>query len=259
MRASLLSSSSDIVAAEDAVTRSKTALADAEKSHEDAVQKSQDPAATQVHARKKQIDRINAEIDAYGVERGTAQAEIAKKEIEEGSLQEGQAEHKELRKKWRVYETLLSAYSKKGLPSQILDKLLPAINQEIDEILSGVVDFTVQLEIDSETNALEIYIDYGDSRRIIELGSGMEKMISSIAIRVALTRITSLPKPDFIIIDEGFGALDESQIVACNDLIKSLKRIYRFILVISHVDSIKDSVDQVIEITRTNGASRVTA
>jgi len=259
LRASLLSSSSDIVAAEDAVTRSKTALADAEKSHEDAVQKSQDPAATQVHARKKQIDRINAEIDAYGVERGTAQAEIAKKEIEEGSLQVGQAEHKELRKKWRVYETLLSAYSKKGLPSQILDKLLPAINQEIDEILSGVVDFTVQLEIDSETNALEIYIDYGDSRRIIELGSGMEKMISSIAIRVALTRITSLPKPDFIIIDEGFGALDESQIVACNDLIKSLKRIYRFILVISHVDSIKDSVDQVIEITRTNGASRVTA
>ena len=87
----------------------------------------------------------------------------------------------------------------------------------------------------------------------------MEKMISSIAIRVALTRITSLPKPDFIIIDEGFGALDESQIAACNSLIRSLKRVYRFILVISHVDAIKDAVDNVIEISRVNGTSRVSA
>lgn len=257
LRSSIHTLASDIKAASDAVGRAEIALAEAEKAHSDATQKMQDPEAAQVLTHKKRLDRINSEIDAYGVERGTCQSEIAKKEIEENRLQEGQTEHKELRKKWRVYETLLSAYSKKGLPSQILDKLLPAINQEIAEILSGVVNFTVQLEIDSETNALEIYIDYGDSRRIIELGSGMEKMISSIAIRVALTRITSLPKPDFIIIDEGFGALDESQIAACNNLIRSLKRVYRFILVISHVDAIKDAVDNVIEINRVNGASRV--
>lgn len=259
LRAALQASASDILSAGDAVNRAETAVSEAENTHSEAVKKSQDPEAAQVLTHKRKIDGINSEIDAYGVERGNCLAEISRKEIEEKSLQDGQAEHKELRKKWRVYETLLTAYSKKGLPSQILDKLLPAINQEIAEILSGVVNFTVQLEIDSETNSLEIYIDYGDSRRIIELGSGMEKMISSIAIRVALTRITSLPKPDFIIIDEGFGALDESQIVACNNLIKSLKRIYRFILVISHVDAIKDSVDQVIEIARMNGASRVTA
>ena len=259
LRSALRSASSEISAAKDAVSRAEEAANEAKIAHDDAVSRSQDPEAAQVLTHKKRLDAINAEIDSYGVEKGNCQAEIAKREIEEQGLRDGQTEHKELRKKWRVYETLLSAYSKKGLPSQILDKLLPAINQEIAEILSGVVNFTVQLEIDSETNALEIYIDYGDSRRIIELGSGMEKMISSIAIRVALTRITSLPKPDFIIIDEGFGTLDESQIVACNNLIRSLKRIYRFILVISHVDAIKDSVDQVIEISRINGASRVNA
>jgi len=259
LRASLQAASGDIEAAREAASQAESSLIDAKNAYNEAVEKSQDPEAAQVLELKRKIDSINSEIDGYGVERGNCQAEITKKEIEEKSLSDGQEEHKELRKKWRVYETLLSAYSKKGLPSQILDKLLPAINQEIAEILSGVVNFTVTLEIDSETNALEIYIDYGDSRRIIELGSGMEKMISSIAIRVALTRITSLPKPDFIIIDEGFGSLDESQIVACNNLIRSLKRIYRFILVISHVDAIKDSVDQVIEINRVNGASRVNA
>ncbi len=259
LRSALRNAEAEIISARDSVARAEESVKDAKSSYDDAVTRSQDPEAAQVLSYKKKLDSINSEIDAYGVERGNCQAEITKKEIEEQGLRDGQAEHKELRKKWRVYETLLTAYSKKGLPSQILDKLLPAINQEISEILGGVVNFTVQLEIDAETNALEIYIDYGDSRRIIELGSGMEKMISSIAIRVALTRITSLPKPDFIIIDEGFGTLDESQTVACNNLIRSLKRIYRFILVISHVDAIKDSVDQVIEINRVNGASRVNA
>ena len=84
-------------------------------------------------------------------------------------------------------------------------------------------------------------------------------MIASLAIRVALTQITSLPKPDFIVIDEGFGSLDGSQLTSCINMIKSLKRIYRFILVISHVDAVKDAVDQVIEIDRINGASRVVA
>jgi exonuclease SbcC len=259
LRSSLRSAKSELAAAESACDRAKGLLGDAKRDYESAVERAADETSSAVSAQKAELDSINDEIDAIGKERGNRQADMARHESERDALVAGQADSKELRKQWRVYETLLSAYSKKGLPSQILDKLLPAINAEISEILSGVVNFEVQLEIDAETNSLEIYIDYGDSRRIVELGSGMEKMIASIAIRVALTRITTLPKPDFIIIDEGFGTLDESQLTACVALIRSLKRIYRFILVISHVDAVKDAVDQVIEITRVNGASQVTA
>ena len=74
-------------------------------------------------------------------------------------------------------------------------------------------------------------------------------MMASIAIRVALINISSLPKSDIFIIDEGFGALDESNIEACGRLLKSLKRYFKTILIISHVDSIKDIVDKNIEIT----------
>jgi exonuclease SbcC len=229
------------------------------REHEDAIKKSDESSSREVQGIKSELDQINKQIDQLGLERGEKQTAAAKCETEIESLKRGQEEFKSLKRQWRIYETLISAYSKKGLPSQILDKLLPAINLELAEILNGVVTFQVQLEIDQETNSLEIYIDYGDSRRIIELGSGMEKMVASLAIRVALTRITSLPKPDFIVIDEGFGTLDETQLVSCISLIKSLKRIYRFILVISHVDAVKDAVDQVIEITREAGTSRVVA
>ena len=258
-RSSLKTTRDDLTSSESAIQQCKSSWEDATKDHESAIKKSQEEGSVEIQKLKADLDQSNSDIDALGLDRGNKQSQLSKKQAEISSLIAGQAEYKELRGKWKIYETLLSSYSKKGLPSQILDKLLPAINAEISEILSGVVSFDVQLEIDAETNSLEIYIDYGDSRRIIELGSGMEKMIASLAIRVALTQITSLPKPDFIVIDEGFGSLDGSQLTSCINMIKSLKRIYRFILVISHVDAVKDAVDQVIEIDRINGTSRVVA
>ena len=108
----------------------------------------------------------------------------------------------------------------------------------------------MELEADTESNSMDIYINYGDSKRIIELGSGMEKMISSLAIRVALINISSLPKTNVLIIDEGFGSLDETNLESCGNLLKSLKKWFKNILVISHIDEIKDIVDNTIDIRK---------
>ena len=158
------------------------------------------------------------------------------------------------------FETLTlleNAFSKKGIPQNIITKNLPLINSEITKILSGIAGFTVEIECD-DSSSIEIYINYGDRKRIIELGSGMEKMISSIAIRVALTNISSLPKSDMLIIDEGFGVLDESNLEACARLLQNLKNYFRKILIISHVDAIKDIVDNVLSIDSSTGKASVT-
>ena len=104
---------------------------------------------------------------------------------------------------------------------------------------------------------MDIYINYGDSKRIIELASGMEKMMASLVIRVALINISSLPKTNMLIIDEGFGALDETNIAACNTLLDSLKKWFRNIIIISHIDAVKDSVDNVIDISSVGNNSLV--
>lgn len=156
-----------------------------------------------------------------------------------------------------IYELINMAMSKKGLPSQIISKMLPQINNEIQNILMGVCNFTVELEVDDESNSLEIYINYGDKRRIIELGSGMEKMISAIATRVALINLSSLPKSNIFIIDEGFGALDDTNLEACTRLLRSLKKYFRQILIISHVDAIKDAVDNFVDINWIDGGASV--
>ena len=154
----------------------------------------------------------------------------------------------EVVKKWKTYDLFSYAVSKKGIPAMLINNSLPLINKEINKILLGVATFTINLEDDG--TSLNVYIDYGDSKRIIECASGMEKMIASIAIRVALINISSLPKSNIFIIDEGFGALDDSNIESCSRLLTSLKKYFKTILIISHVDSIKDIVDKNIEINK---------
>jgi len=170
-------------------------------------------------------------------------------------LQKEKIEYYNLIEEWKTYDLFSYAVSKKGIPSMLINNSLPLINQEINKILSGVTTFNINLE--EEGSNLNVYIDYGDSKRIIECASGMEKMITSIAIRVALINISSLPKSNIFIIDEGFGALDDSNIESCSRLLTSLKKYFKTILIISHVDSIKDIVDKNIEILRKGNDSYV--
>jgi len=172
-------------------------------------------------------------------------------------LEKEQKEYQRLISEWTVFENIVVATNKRGIPLQVLSSELPKINSEISKILQGVVGFTVELEADHQSNSMDVFINYGDSRRIIECASGMEKMMASLAIRVALINVSSLPKSDMLIIDEGFGALDEMNVEACNRMLQSLKRWFRVIFVISHVDAVKDAVDNFVEITSNGKDSRV--
>ena len=172
-------------------------------------------------------------------------------------FQKQKKEYDKANKQLKTYDMIAQAFSRRGIPVQIIHSLLPKINDEIAKILSGVVGFAVELEADLESNAMDIYINYGDSRRIIELGSGMEKMMSSLAIRVALINCSTLPKTNMLMIDEGFGALDETNLEACGKLLQSLKKWFKNILIISHIDAIKDIVDNTIEITKKGVDSHV--
>ena len=137
----------------------------------------------------------------------------------------------------------------------MMAKQLPAINAELAKILSDVTGFTIELEVDERNT--DIYINYGDTRRPVECASGMEKMVSSMALRVAMSNVSSLSKSDMFVVDEGFGALDPQNIESVISLLHRLKRYYRLILVISHVEVVKDSVDDVIVITREGMDSKV--
>ena len=206
---------------------------------------------------RSSIVSLEREIKSIDIKRTDILKAIAENKVRLEKIEEDRERFEKFKSELNVYDLFMKAVSKKGIPLQIILSQLPIINSEISKILHGVVGFTVELEANPDSNAMDVFINYGDSRRVIELASGMEKMMSSLAIRVALINVSSLTKTNMLIIDEGFGSLDESNIEACSRLLKSLKKWFRNIIIISHVDAIKDAVDNSLEIVKNEKNSKV--
>ena len=157
---------------------------------------------------------------------------------------------------YEAYEYYMSAIGRDGVPYDIMSKAIPQIESEINAILSQIVEFTISLEVDGKNIVSKLNYD---NERIwpLENSSGMERFVSSIAIRVALMNVSNLPKPNFLIIDEGFGTLDAENLSSMGTLFSALKAEFDFILIISHLDSSRDMVDEVIEIRKEDGYSYI--
>jgi DNA repair exonuclease SbcCD ATPase subunit len=109
----------------------------------------------------------------------------------------------------------------------LIEKALPQIEAEINNILSQIVEFAVTLSTDGKNINAHIVYDE-DNFWPIELVSGMERFISSLAIRTSLINISSLPRPNFLAIDEGFGVLDSDKLISIYSLFNYLKIINNF-------------------------------
>ena len=155
---------------------------------------------------------------------------------------------KEIEKKYNLHEFLMDAFSNDGIPLMIMNKAVPLINSEIRKILSNIANFEVFLEVDTEVHDLMIFIDDGTSRRKVELGSGMEKTLTAFTIRSALSNISLLPTCNLFVIDEGFGTLDSENINHMNQLLGYLKGRFDNVLIISHIESMQDITNNVINI-----------
>jgi DNA repair exonuclease SbcCD ATPase subunit/DNA repair exonuclease SbcCD nuclease subunit len=161
-----------------------------------------------------------------------------------------------MEQKYEGYEYYLQCVRRDGIPYQLISEILPKLEVEINNILQPIVDFQIILNTDGKN--INSYIAYGtDEFWPLELTSGMEKFISSVAIRTALVNVSNLPRPNFIAIDEGFGSLDTDNFNSLYLLFDYLKNQFDFIVTISHIDKTRDMVDQIIDITKLGGFSSI--
>jgi len=176
-------------------------------------------------------------------------------EKEHGDILVSIEEAKSYERKKRGYELYLDAVKRDGISYELISKTIPSIESEVNNILSQIVDFGMQLEMDGK----HIYskITYEDRHWPLEMCSGMERFISSIAMRVALINVSSLPRSNFLVIDEGWGSLDGDNISSVFNLFTYLKGQFEFVMVISHLDVMRDMVDEIIEIQKEGSFSKI--
>lgn len=197
---------------------------------------------------KDELKKVNGEVLKLN---GKISALQNQKETIESRIKEV----RELEEQSKLFDYYLNALGKDGVSYELIEKALPMIEGEVNNILGQIVEFGMQLEMDGKN--INAYLVYGDQKWSLEMCSGMERFISGLAIRVALINVCNLPRPNFLVIDEGFGTLDSENLQSLFMLFTYLKTQFDFVMIISHIDSMRDVVDGLIEIKKVNGLSQV--
>ena len=90
-------------------------------------------------------------------------------------------------------------------------------------------------------------------------GSGYEKTAASIALRAVLGKISTMPKPSFIVLDEVLGGVAEENYDNIKKLYDRILPDYSFIFHICHTNFMEDSYDGEVIVKKTENISRVLA
>ena len=208
-------------------------------------------------------DRFRAEISVASTELEKCESGIleivkmigsSEQKIE--TLKEQKKEYADLQNSYAAYDLFMQCMHPNGIAYDVIKKKIPVINQEIAKVLANIVEFEIFFE--SSGNKFDIFIKHPQyDERPIEMASGAEKTMAAMAIRLALLSVSSLPKGDLFILDEPGTALDEENMEGFIRILELIKVYFKNVLLISHLDSLKDCVDMQIVIEKKAGFARV--
>ncbi len=181
------------------------------------------------------------------------------------------AEREELQRKIARHKTLERAFGKDGVPALLIEQALPQIETRANELLDRLSDgqmsirFSTQAEYkdrkrDDLKETLDIQISDGAGLRDYEMYSGGEAFRVNFAIRLALSEVLAQRKGarlQTLVIDEGFGSQDVQGRQRLIEAINLVKGDFAKILVITHLDELKDAFPTRIEVEKTARGSTV--
>ena len=197
----------------------------------------------------KELEECEEEMLGLYKEHGSLEQKVV-------SLEEQKEELLNLREEYAAYDLFMRCTHSNGISYDIIKKKLPLINNEIAKVLANVVEFEVFFENDGRH--LKIYIKHPRHEpRPLEMGSGAEKTIAAMAIRLALLTVSNLPKSDLFILDEPGTALDADNMEGFISILELVKSYFKTVLLISHLDSLKDCVDMQVTIDKEDGFAHV--
>ncbi len=157
-----------------------------------------------------------------------------------------------------VFKTYLTIYGKNGISKVIMKNMIPLINQELYRLLVDSCHFILELNV-NDKNEVEFLMIDTETRVIkpLNAGSGYEKTISSLALRSVLTKISSLPKPNIVVMDEVFGKVADENLEMVGEFFKKIKDYFEHIIVISHNPLIRNWSDNIIMIKKDSNISTI--
>jgi exonuclease SbcC len=189
-----------------------------------------------------------------------AELETRKKEKEKRLSQASKEE--------KIYKELAQAFGKKGIQALIIEMALPEIEAEANRLLGRMTDNRMHVKMETQrqtkkgetVETLDINIADELGTRNYEMFSGGEAFRIDFAVRIALSKLLArragAPLPT-LIIDEGFGTQDSTGIEKLKEAINSIQDDFKKILVITHMEELRDAFPTRINVVKTAQGSTI--
>ena len=227
--------------------------------------------APNLDAAERELFRLREEENKARSELGGAQQRVDVLSTQRTRKARFESEREELLKRIAQHKTLERAFGKDGVPALLIEQALPQLEAKANDILDRLSEGQMSIEFVTQEaykddkrkdlkETLEIKIKDGAGTRDYEMYSGGEAFRVNFAVRLALSEILAQRKGSrlqTLVIDEGFGSQDTRGRQRLIEAINLVKNDFAKILVITHLDELKDAFPNRIEVEKTERGSTV--
>ena len=225
----------------------------------DAEKASSDADATQA--------RLQRERDELLARQGRLQGDAERIRGYRSEIDQLEKSHRDAQTEHIIYSDLFGAFGRSGVPAMLIDAAVPHLENEANHLLGRMTDNRMAIKLETQrlnqggntTETLDILVSDELGSRNYELFSGGEAFRINLALRIALSKVLSqrlgAPLPT-LFIDEGFGTQDAAGRERIVDAIASIQDEFEKIIVITHLDDLKDLFPTRIEVLKTEAGSQ---
>src|SRR5215207_7191018 len=225
--------------------------------------------APNLDAAERELFRLREEENKVRSELGGAQQRVDVLSTQRTRKARFELEREELLKRIAQHKTLERAFGKDGVPALLIEQALPQLEAKANDILDRLSEGQMSIEFVTQEaykddkrkdlkETLEIKIKDGAGTRDYEMYSGGEAFRVNFAVRLALSEILAQRKGSrlqTLVIDEGFGSQDVQGRQRLIEAINLVKNDFAKILIITHLEELKDAFPTRIEVEKTDRGS----
>src|SRR5581483_10789131 len=215
---------------------------------------SADTAAERVSVRRRESATADATVERLGARLEGALRAAA-------DIADAKAAESEAAALHRRYAHLVEAFGPNGIPQRIVQNAVPALEQEANDILERLTDYEMRLQFIFERPkksggakpTLDVLVSHDGGVRDFRMFSGGEAFRIAFAVRLGLSKLLvrrAGARLETLVIDEGFGTQDPTGRERLVDAIELARREFSKVLVITHLDELKDVFGSQIRVTK---------
>jgi len=224
--------------------------------------------ATRLEGKSREVDELRGKEARARQVLGAARQKLDYCEYLTKEREKKLKERRQVAEEKAIYDELRLAFGKKGLQAMIIESAIPEIEDEANRLLARMTDGRMHVRFETqretlkgdtvETLAIKISDEMGT--RNYELYSGGESFRVNFAIRIALSKLLARragARLQTLVIDEGFGTQDAQGRERLVEAINSIRDDFERILVITHIEELKDAFPVRIDVFKTPQGSQV--